>query len=85
MVRMLLVLGKLGIIPASNFIGYCNKKGKARIYQVNRKKMDLVKHHHLVKHHQDFVTEINKRREKESFVFLAIYFLFYSFTYYLFL
>ena len=32
MIGMLRVLAKLGIIPSSNFIDYCNKRDKDRIY-----------------------------------------------------
>ena len=41
---MLGVLTKLVIILGSNSIGYCNKRDKGRIYQMNMKEMDLVKH-----------------------------------------
>ena len=41
---MLRVLATLGIIPGSSFIDYCNKRDKARIFQTNRKQMELVKH-----------------------------------------
>ena len=44
MAEMLRVLAKLGIKPGNNSIDYCNKKDKARIYQMSRKEMDLVKH-----------------------------------------
>ena len=43
MVGMLRVLAKLGIIPGSSFIDYCKERDKARIYQMNRKQMELVK------------------------------------------
>ena len=38
------VLTKLVIILGSNSICYCNKRDKGRIYQMNMKEMDLVKH-----------------------------------------
>ena len=44
MVGMFRVLAKLGIILGSNSIDSCNKRDKARIYQMNKKEIDLVKH-----------------------------------------
>lgn len=43
-VGMLIVLAKLGITPGSNCIDYFNQRDHARIYQMNRKEMDSVKH-----------------------------------------
>ena len=45
-VGILRVLAKLGIIADSNSIYSWNKRQKARIYKMNRKKMGSVKHHH---------------------------------------
>ena len=44
MAGILKVLAKLDVIPGSNSINCCNKRDKDRIYQMNRKEMDFVKH-----------------------------------------
>ena len=46
LVRMLRVLAKLSITHGNNSVDYCNKRDAARIYQMNRKKTDSVKHQH---------------------------------------
>ena len=40
MVQIFRVLAKLGIISGSNYLDYCNKRYKAKIYQMSRKAMD---------------------------------------------
>ena len=44
MAGILKVLAKLDVIPGGNSINCCNKRDKDRIYQMNRKEMDFVKH-----------------------------------------
>ena len=44
LVGLLRVIAIFGIIPSSDSIACYNEKGKARIYQMNRKEMDLLKH-----------------------------------------
>ena len=44
MVEMVRVLARFGVIPGSDSIVCCNKKDKARTYQMNRKEMDFLKH-----------------------------------------
>lgn len=43
-VGMFRVLVRLGIIPGSNCIDYCKQIEQAKIYQINRKELNSVKH-----------------------------------------
>ena len=65
-VGMFRVLAKLGIILGSNTIDSCNKRDKARIYQTNKKEIDLVKH-------QRRLTQNNMHRnDTKYFEFLTV-------------
>lgn len=40
------MLVRLGIIRCSNCIDYCKQREQAKIYQINRKEINSVKHWH---------------------------------------
>ena len=77
-VGILRVLAKLGITADSNSIYSWNKRQKARIYKMNRKKMGSVKHHHkqiqAIRNRLGDRDEEKKAKtyEQDNFSYLAI-------------